>query len=341
MGFDGQAYEARVNAILEQMRKAQGIGSPVAGTPGYPAEYEAQYQQQGAGLPPGANITVAKGVSKLIGGGAPATSTLASTEAANAAWNAGANAATAGSTQLAAPELISATRVPTTSISNFAGTATPYLGAAGAAAGAYGAYKGIKDKNPLAAGLGGAGAGLGLNMMGYALGPYGWAAMLAAPAAAALINKLGDKDRWKTEQSRADKLKASGINWDVPSERLTHGRSKDELIQRALASGGNVDFARTRDEKYLKPEDIWGYSAFGEKYGDKWLKGFSESQRRSIAQSALDSGAVNEHKGTIDIDWSKLDSNKLSGLESALSGGNTRSKTRSPGIDKNGKRISY
>jgi len=200
-----------------------------------------------------------------------------------------------------------------TDITNFAGSATPYLGAAGTALGAYSALQGIKKKDPLSAGLGGLGAVTGLNMMGYTLGPVGIAAAIGVPLVAALANKMGDKDRWKTEGKRLNKLRDAGINIpQMESDTLSRGRSKKELIaieEQKAAQGlpSNVEFAQTRDEKFLKPEDIWGYSTFFEKYGNDWLGKFTEQQRRDIAQQALNAGAVKEQRGTIDIDWNKVD----------------------------------
>lgn len=158
--------------------------------------------------------------------------------------------------------------------------------------------------------------------MGFTLGgPVGAGIGAVAGGALGYFGNLGDEDKWKTEQDRADKLREQGINWDIPSERLTKGRSKEELVRGAQANidagrYGNVKFAQSRNESDLNPEDIWGYSTFGEKYGDKWLKGMSEEQRRGISQALLNAGAVNEHHGTIDVDWNKLDPKLLASLES-------------------------
>lgn len=220
------------------------------------------------------------------------------------------------------------------------------LGALGVAAGAYGAYKGFEDKNPLTAGMGGAGIGLGLNSLGYALGPWGWAASLAIPAGLALANKLGDKDMWKTERDKLNKLKESGTY--IPDEILqgmpSRGRTKEELLgfeQAKIDAGqyGNTTFAGSRKESDLTPQDIWGYSAFAEK-DPQWFQR-SEAERLSTAQRALDSGAVQEHHGTIDIDWSKMGDGSAAEVQAATPPGTApvRSSTRSPGIDLNGNRI--
>ena len=68
----------------------------------------------------------------------------------------------------------------------------------------------------------------------------------------------------------------------------------------------NNKFAASRNESDLTAKDIWGTDAFFEKYGNDWLGGFTPGQRESIAQQALDAGAVREHHGMIDVDWEKF-----------------------------------
>lgn len=239
-------------------------------------------------------------------------------EASQAAWNAGADAATkeAGS-QLAADNAASG------------------LGnVAGGLAGAYMAYKGgdqILQANKVggvkgrqAGGLGGLqaglGAGLALNAAGLALGPVGWAALIGAGLLGGGLagSRLGDKDKWKTEGKRLGKLIDSGVNipesLQIPRS-LQKGRSKAELVNPNYANDFigqtkdgfvNNKFANSRSESDLRPEDIWGYSGMFERYGNDWLGKFNEQQRRDIAQKALNAGAVKEHHGTIDVDWSKV-----------------------------------
>lgn len=221
------------------------------------------------------------------------------------------------------------------------------LGALGVAAGAYGAYKGFEDKNPLTAGMGGAGIGLGLNSLGYALGPWGWAASLAIPAGLALANKLGDKDMWKTERDRLNKLKEGGafIPDSILETMPSRGRTKEELVafEQAKQDAGqwaNTEFAGSRNESALKPQDIWGYSAFAEK-DPQWFAR-SEAERLATAQRVLDAGAVQEHHGTIDIDWSKV-GDPTAEVQPTTPPGTapvqTRSSTLSPGIGLDGQRI--
>jgi hypothetical protein len=140
--------------------------------------------------------------------------------------------------------------------------------------------------------------------------PMAW----LAPGPALIGALWGDKDMYLKEHRRLLDLQGRGIN--VPEQfleatRLEKGRGKEDLIaaekeKEAAGQYSNVKFAQTRDEADLNPEDIWGYSVFLDKFGNDWLGTFSEDMRRQIAQQALDAGAVNEHHGTIDIDWNKV-----------------------------------
>lgn len=192
---------------------------------------------------------------------------------------------------------------------------TPYLGAAGAALSAYGLYQGLKDKNPVSSGLSGAGLGAGLAsaapLLGF--GPLGWGAIgLSALGGGALggglgaLAKMGDKDMWKTEGNKLRKLSEQGVY--VPDQflnnNLKQGRSKEELIAEAKATGGNVQFAEDRKESSLRPQDIIGYASFAQK-DPQWFRKPLQ-QQLAIAQQALDAGAVREHHGTIDVDWNKM-----------------------------------
>lgn len=179
------------------------------------------------------------------------------------------------------------------------------LGGAGVALGGYQAFQGIKEGNPLQAGLGGAGVAAGLSQLGYAIPGIGWAAAIGLPVIGALVGKLGDKDAWKTEGDNLKKLQKKGIY--IPEVLLsnlpTKGRSKEELIEIARQTGGNVKFAESRKEEDLEGRDIIGFSTFAE-HDPEWFKRPLE-QQISYAQSLLDSGLVREHHGTVDVDWKK------------------------------------
>lgn len=155
---------------------------------------------------------------------------------------------------------------------------------------------------------------------------------------AGLVSGMGDKDRFKTEYKRSQKLRDKGVNWNLNTESPSRGRTKDELIalENAKAARGmysNPKFAASRNEADLRPEDIWGYSGFGEKYGNKWLGEFSENQRRNIAQELLNAGAVREHRGTMDFEWGKVDPAKLAAAEgSAIPKATSKGASIDPGF---------
>lgn len=279
----------------------------------------------------------------LAGGFSPAAETglqsiqpgLASTEAANTAFNAGGNAATEAAT-------------------GPLGSAAPYLGAAGAALGAYGTYRNLTGHPTAKAGaMSGAALGGGLAAMAplLGLGPVGWGGLALAMAlgggGGAVLGKLGQKwnpDHWMDEQNAVKGLANKGITgWDLYSKSqpvLTKGRSKDQLINRSFATDYigkdptagwvNNKFAQSRNEKDLRPEDIWGYSAFGQKYGNDWFGKFNEGQRKNIAQAYLDAGAVSEGKGAIKLNSTADLDKKIQGLISTPSLSNQGSPGRRP-----------
>lgn len=238
-------------------------------------------------------------------------------QASQQAWNAGADAAT----REVGGELV--TDQASSSLGNIAG----------GLAGAYMAYKGgdqVLNANRIggvrgrqAGGFGGLqaglGAGLAINALGLALGPVGWAALIGGGALAGTLagSRLGDKDMWKTEGKRLGKLLDKGV---VIPESLQgarwigQGRKTKDLINPYLPQDfvgetpqygwTNNKFATSRNSKDLTGKDIWGYSAFFDKYGNDWLGKFSPQQREAIANKALQRGAVKEHHGTVDINWS-------------------------------------
>lgn len=136
---------------------------------------------------------------------------------------------------------------------------------------------------------------------------------------------FGKGPKTEVEDKRVQALIDSGtISADqakalYPNGFTSEGRS--DQLSAALANGAqpgsfgfdksgnwyNTEFLAGGNESTLKPEDIWGYSAFLERYGSDWLNKFSEEDRRKIAGAAIDSGAVREHHGTVDVDFSLVD----------------------------------
>lgn len=242
----------------------------------------------------------------------PALPTL--TEATQASWNAPALEATQAAWNGPATEGAISSVTP--------GASSAWsLGGFGSAGNAYAPIIGaalagdvLLNKRHGGRGLGeGALAGAGI---GSYFGPWGALAGALLGGGVGYFGNFGDKDRFQSEYKRAQALRDKGLNWDLNTVKPSKGRSLSELIaeeQSRINSGGygNTTFASSRNEKDLKPEDVWGYSAFGEKYGNDWLKKYSEKQRRQIAQKLLDAGAISERTGTIDI-------NSNSDLERAI-----------------------
>jgi hypothetical protein len=129
-------------------------------------------------------------------------------------------------------------------------------------------------------------------------------------------SKLWTSDKWKTEGNRLKGLIEKGI--EIPEQfraamNQTRGRKKSELINPYLPQDFkgetpqygwvNNKFANSRNESDLTARDIWGYSTFFEKFGNDWLGKMNEKQREAIANKALQRGAVREHHGTVDINW--------------------------------------
>lgn len=168
-------------------------------------------------------------------------------------------------------------------------------------AGLFGAYDVLSNKKHGAAGaLEGAASGAGI---GFTLGgPVGAGIGAGVGGLVGYFGNFGDKDAYKTEWKRKKKLFDQGI---ITEQQLgpepMKGRSRKELVEEAKRMGGNVEFAQTRDEKYLKAGDIAGYASVLE-----------EADKRGIdpmvlAQQAVDAQAIREHHGTIDLDLGKID----------------------------------
>lgn len=168
-------------------------------------------------------------------------------------------------------------------------------------AGTYGMYDLLKNKKHGAKGAKqGAVSGAGI---GYTVGGLPGAGIGAViGGTAGYFGNFGDNNRFQDEAERAELLRAQGIPWNYNMQMPTKGRSKEELIQEALAAGRDPTFARTRDESALSPVDITGYAAFGEKLGGDYSRA-SQAIKEAIAQRALQNKAVREHHGTIDVNW--------------------------------------
>lgn len=289
------------NEALARYLKASGISqSPYAQSPALTQAKQAMGPSLGfdpklglAGWKLGEKLGIGGGTSPFAGAEAGAELLSPTTGAAGAfqGATAGAEAGLSNSALSGASTLSSV---------------APYLGAAGLVGGGVGLYQGLKNHDPKTSALGGAAMGLGgaaaLPLLGF--GPVGWGALglsaLIGGGAGGLLGALsgmGDKDMWKTEGKRINALRDQG--YALPAPTLTHGQSKEDLIARALASGGNVDFARTRDESKLKGADTQGYAINYELFGKDYANA-DMAKKIAANQMILDSGGYREHHGSVD-----------------------------------------
>jgi hypothetical protein len=164
----------------------------------------------------------------------------------------------------------------------------------------------------------GFGAGMALNAIGIGLGPIGWAGMLVGSllGGGLIGSRLGDKDRWKTEGKRVRKLIEQGVN--VPEAfrgRMyqTRGLKKSELINphypldfQGWTPHGYVNnkFENSQNEADMTYETLAPYACFAEKRNDWWE--LNDTQRKAVTDAAMAAGAVRAHRGTVDVDWSKV-----------------------------------
>jgi len=132
-----------------------------------------------------------------------------------------------------------------------------------------------------------------------------------ARMAALLGSVLRREPQTQVEEKRWKKLQQAGFDipeWVKKGEDIkdpnAHYRSDlaaDHIGQTDQGWNNNL-FAKSRNEADLRPEDIWGYADNTESFGKNWM-GSSEDARRQVMQLALDNKLVDEHHGTVDINW--------------------------------------
>lgn len=171
----------------------------------------------------------------------------------------------------------------------------------GAAAALYGAYQGnkfLKGKrldpfSKVALALPTAGLSLFSDKLqdAFGLGPRTtvesdkWAGLLEDPELAKLVGPEA-ASRLSTDVTEAP------IRADLPGGFVGRDPRDNQFVNNA--------FNITRDEKFLKPEDLLLYQDLVTTIDPKKYFGTTHENRLALAQSALDSG-VDEHHGTIDL----------------------------------------
>lgn len=126
----------------------------------------------------------------------------------------------------------------------------------------------------------------------------------------------GDQDKWKTEGNRLQSLADAGTY--IPQHLLDNlpqgGRSFDEMQRDDYAADFigrdaegdwvNNKFNQSRDIADSRPEDWLGYAAWAEN-DPKWHEKPIEERLQTI-QQYMDAGALNEHHGSLDVDFDKV-----------------------------------
>ena len=282
---------AAYRAALLKALQDRGIGAASNSEGG---SYPSTAPQGSSPLNAVANAAIKEKIRGLISGGSPS---LTSSEAAQAAWNApGMEASQAAwNAGASAPLEVATTEVPVSgwSLGNIGSAGNyflPALGVAGAAD-----LFGNKRHGTRGAAQGAASGAA----MGSYFGPQGAIAGALIGGGVGAFGNLGDRDRYKTEFNRAQKLRDSGINWNFNATEPTHGMTREQLAEIARATGGNEKFAMGRNEADTTGKDWLGYAFLPEKFGSGYTESPMEKQLKA-AQMLVDANAIREHHGTAD-----------------------------------------
>ncbi len=280
------------------------------------------------------NMAVGQGVKSGIG----AAMGSGATAVGSGASGVGVGAGLSGVAGVAEPTMmgagLTAAEVPT-SISNFAGSATPYIGGLGVALGGYNALQGIKKGKPLQAGLGAAGAGLGLNAMNVALGPWGWGAMVAAPMLMSLLG--GHKSTRDVTGGHTKDLQGMGAGdsrWQnyVNAMRGQYESAPTDPSKPFAGKYGSWDEYKKGG---LEAGDLTGVYGNMKAFGPDWASK-SFDQQKAVTQALINANLYDSKKGDVVItDEGRAKTIAADTLKNLLS---TSTRKDSPGF-KNGKRV--
>lgn len=301
--------EAKEQQAIDAQRRGQnnaligGIVAPIASVGGLYAANQL--------LSPSTTAEAGTKLSGLLGG---SSSAPAATSAVPAVAS-----GTGQASALSTPQVVGAERIGSTGAAGAApasGWQLSNIGGAGnfvlPAAGALGAID-LASRGDVSKGRGalqGAASGAAL---GSYFGPVGALAGGVIGGVGGLAKGWLDDPKTEVEDKRVGKLQDRGVTGFEETFRATadpHAWYRQDLAPNFVGTAPegtwtNNRFAMSRNEADLRPEDVWGYAAFGEKFGNDWFQKFTADQRRAIAQAALNRGAVDEHHGTIDVNWSR------------------------------------
>lgn len=230
---------------------------------------------------------------------------------------------------------------------------TPYLGAAGALAGGYGLYNAIQGNDKKSGALSGAALGGGLAAAAplVGLGPVGWAgiglaSLLGAGGGAGLTSLFGHKSTKEYQREKWGNLadSAHSPTQNYANNYLNYLNSDQAKIDAQYPN----TFEGKKAAGTLKAEDVWGGHGMFKTFGDDWLGKYTEDQRRAVSNALLANDLIRTSKGDQYItDEARAKELAASSIQSLLAAPVVkaaiplRSSTSSPGISKDGKRISY
>lgn len=179
------------------------------------------------------------------------------------------------------------------------GGVTPYLGAAGAAYGAYNMYEGLKEGDMGQTGMGAAGVGLGINAMGYALGPWGWGALAAATLASKLTKHESTRDVAKKHTKSLMNQGKDDATWQNYVATMRKGFDKAP-VNPSKPFAGKYATWQEYEAAGLEAPDLTGVYGNLKTFGPQWAK-LSEDQRVAVTQGIINAGLYKSKKGEVEI----------------------------------------
>lgn len=293
-----------------------------------------------------ASLGVKEGISALTGGGGAAATPVSIAEAQSLA-SGGGGLMTVNPSPALMTEAPVASGLPATGV-------VPYLGAAGALAGAYGLHKGIQAGDRKTSALGGMALGGGLAAAAplVGLGPVGWGALaLSALGGGALGGLAGHVGGGKSQaQQTRDKLRQYAIEKGFAGKDFNVALADGSKFNIGLDGkatlknqGVNIDGKNTRhfyDVDFSNPLAGKTVVALSPLISSLLGEGASEKQKSDLA--GMFANAVMSNAKT----FKDVQKNIGAIQRGAIGAPPTpklppRSKTKSPGISKDGKRIDY
>lgn len=179
------------------------------------------------------------------------------------------------------------------------GGVTPYLGAAGAAYGAYNMYEGLKEGDMGQTGMGAAGVGLGINAMGYALGPWGWGALAAAALASKFTKHESTRDVARKHTKSLMEQGKDDANWQNYVAAMRKGFDKAPPDPSKTFAGKYANW-KEYEAAGLEAPDLTGVYGNLKTFGPQWAS-LSEDQRVAVTQGIINAGLYKSKKGEVEI----------------------------------------